>query len=289
VLLRGAIDHQDVRLEVAPANTAGMAAAGRQVTLPLSHLNERDPDARMLRRIGIMAPLFRPTIDQLMAGGAGQRAGLQPGDVVRRIGDVAVTEGQQLRDLIRAQIDRGQPRTAAWQIERQGRLLTIDVTPSVEDDHGQRVGRIDAYIGTAPEMVMVRLGPLAGLTAGAVKTWQVATLTLRFLGRMAIGQVSVKNLSGPVAIADFAGQAASLGLVYYLGFLAFVSVSLGIMNLLPLPVLDGGHLAYYLWEAVTGKPVAGVWLDRLQYAGLSLLLALMAVALYNDIASRLAG
>ena len=104
---------------------------------------------------------------------------------------------------------------------------------------------------------------------------------------MLIGELSLKNLSGPIAIADYAGKSAELGLTYYLGFLAFISVSLGILTLLPLPVLDGGHLMYYLWEAVTGKPVTGVWLARLQYLGMSVLLAMMAIAMYNDIANRL--
>jgi len=284
-LMRGAISQQNVRLEV----TSGNTGAAREVTLPLSRLAERDPDERMLRRIGILAPLSVPTIGQLTADGVGQRAGLQTGDVVRRIGDVVVMDGQQLRDLVRAQVEHGQPKTVAWLIERQGRLLTIDVTPGVEDERGQLVGRIGAYVGAAPEMVVVRLGPIAGFTAGAAKVWQITALTLRFLGRMVMGQLSVKSLSGPVAIADFAGKAANLGLVRYLGFLAFVSISLGVMNLLPVPVLDGGHLVYFLWEAVTGKPVAGAWLDRLQYAGLLLLLAMVAVTLYNDIASRLPG
>ena len=289
-LMRGALDHQDVRIEVTPGATAEIAdAAAREVTLPLSHLTERDPNEQTFDRIGIRMPLSAPTIGQLVADGAGQRAGLQSGDVVRRIGAAAVTDGQQLRALIRAQVDHGQPKTVAWQIERQGRLLTFDVTPSVESDQGQPVGRIGAYVGAAPEMVVVRLGPVAGLTAGAAKVWQVSALTLGFIGRMVIGQVSVRNISGPVAIADFAGKSAELGFVYYLGFLALVSVSLGIMNLLPVPMLDGGYLVYCLWEAVTGKPVAGAWFDRLQYAGLSLLLALMAIALVNDIASRLPG
>jgi len=287
MLMRGAIERQDVRLEVTPANASGRADAAREVTLPLSRLTQQDPDEQMLRRIGILAPLSAPTIGQLAADGAGQRAGLRPGDVVRRIEHVVVTDGQQLWDLIRAQVDHGQPKTAAWQVERQGQLLTLDVTPGVKNDHGKRVGSIGARVGAAPEMVVVRLGPVAGLTAGTVKVWQVSTLTLRFLGRMVIGQMSVKNLSGAVAIADFAGKAANLGLVRYLGFLAFVSISLGLMNLLPLPVLDGGHLVYFLWEAVTGKPVAPAWLDRLQYAGLCLLLALMTIALYNDVVSRL--
>jgi regulator of sigma E protease len=286
-LMRGVIERQDVRLELAPANANATASAVREVTLALSRLPQQDPDERMLRRIGILTPLSAPVIGSLTAGGAGQRAGLRSGDVVRRIEDIAVTDSQQLRDLIGAQVDHGQPKTAAWLLERQGKLLTLEVTPDVENHHGEQAARIGAKVGAVPEMVMVRLGPVAGLTAGTVKVWQISTLTLRFLGRMVLGQMSVKNLSGPVAIADFAGQAASLGLVRYLGFLAFVSVSLGLMILLPLPVLDGGHLLYFLWEAVTGKPVAGVWLERLQYAGLSLLLMLMAVALYNDVASRL--
>ena len=103
---------------------------------------------------------------------------------------------------------------------------------------------------------------------------------------MAVGELALKNLSGPIAIADYAGKSASLGLTYYLAFLAFISVSLGVLNLLPIPVLDGGHLMYYLWEAVTGKPVTGVWLERLQYVGMGLLLTLMTVAMFNDVVNR---
>ena len=157
----------------------------------------------------------------------------------------------------------------------------------MQDDKGQPVGRIGAYVGAAPEMVTVREGPLEGLWSGAVRVWEVSALSLKLLGRMLVGELSLKNLSGPIAIADYAGQSASLGLTYYLAFLAFISVSLGVLNLLPLPVLDGGHLMYYLWEAVTGRPVAGVWMERLQYVGMSLLLAMMAIAMYNDIVNRL--
>jgi regulator of sigma E protease len=289
VLLRGALDQRDVRLEV----TLGNSGAARTAMLPLSQLTERDPDARMFRRIGIPAPLSAPVIGKLMTDGAGERAGLQTGDLVRRVGDTAVVDGGQLRDLIRTQInragDRVQPKTLAWRIERRGQVLTLDVTPDVQTDHGQPVGRIGAYVGSAPEMVLVRLGPLDGLTAGVAKVWQLCTMTLRYFGRMLIGQVSVKNVSGVVGVADLAGQAASLGWVYYLGFLAFMSASLGVMNLLPVPMLDGGHLMYYLWEAVTGKPVAGVWFNCLQYAGLSLLLAVMALTLVNDVTIRLLG
>jgi regulator of sigma E protease len=283
VLTRGALDGQDVVLEVARSADG----AGREVRLPLSGLQMRDPDARLFRAIGIVSPLSAPTVGEVMAGGAAERAGLRSGDVVRRLGDTPVRDGQQLRELIRASARDGAPVAADWQIERDGRALTLSVQPELHQDKGQPVGRIGAYVGGLPEMVKVRQGPLDGLWSGAVRVWEVSALSLKLLGRMVTGELSLKNLSGPIAIADYAGKSAALGLTYYLGFLAFISVSLGILNLLPVPVLDGGHLMYYLWEAVTGKPVTGAWLERLQYVGMSLLLAMMAIAMYNDVVARL--
>ena len=170
-----------------------------------------------------------------------------------------------------------------WTIIRDGQNLEIPVTADVKFDGNRQIGRIGAFVGTLPEMVTVRYGLLDGLQSGAVKTWDISVLTLKMMGKMLIGQSSVKNLSGPLTIADYAGKSANLGLTPYLVFLALISVSLGVLNLLPLPVLDGGHLMYYLWEGVVGKPVSDLWTERLQRGGVALLFSMMFIALYNDV------
>ena len=136
-------------------------------------------------------------------------------------------------------------------------------------------------------MVTVRHGFFGGLAKGAERTAEVSAMTLKMLGRMLIGEASLKNLSGPITIADFAGQSVKLGLADFVGFLALVSVSLGVLNLLPLPMLDGGHLMYYIFEGVTGRPVSDAWLARLQRGGIVVLLMMMSVALFNDVARLL--
>jgi regulator of sigma E protease len=206
---------------------------------------------------------------------------------VTKIDSQAVVDGQQLRQLIRESIAEKDGKTIAlvknWAILRNGQNLEIPVTSDVKSDGNRQVGRIGAYVGSLPEMTTVRYGLLDGLLAGAEKTWDISILTLKMMGKMLIGQSSVKNLSGPLTIADYAGKSASLGLTPYLLFLALISVSLGVLNLLPLPVLDGGHLMYYLWEGVMGKPVSELWTERLQRGGVALLFSMMFIALYNDV------
>ncbi len=280
-LTRGALDGRDLRLQLAPSSPGG----SREVVLHLSRLGPDAVDAGLSRRIGLGGPLTRPVLGEVIPGGAAERAGLRKGDRVLAVGERAIVDGQQLREWIRG---RTGGEAVPWRIEREGRVLVVEVAPEVVAERGLQIGRIGAYVGSPPEMVEVRRGVFEGLLEGAERTWDVSVLTLRTMGRMIIGEASLKNLSGPLTIADYAGKSASLGFAQYLVFLALISVSLGVLNLLPLPVLDGGHLMYYLWEAVTGRGVSDAWMDRLHRAGTAILLVMMSIALFNDV-TRLLG
>ena len=280
LLMRSAIDHQDLTLDV----TDSQGGNQRQITLPLAGLEAREADAALFRRIGILAPLAAARIGALAAGGAAEEAGLMPDDLVLQVDGTAIVDAAQLREIIRNAVG---PKdvlvTQNWRIERSGATVSLPVTPRLEFVQGSSVARVGAYIGAPPETVMVRYGGIDGLARAVTRTWEVSILSLQMIGKIVVGEASLKNLSGPITIADYAGQSASLGAVPFVVFLALISVSLGVLNLLPLPVLDGGHLMYYLWEALTGKPVSESWMEQLQKVGLVVLLLMMSVAVFNDV------
>ena len=290
-LTQGALNGRDVRLSVGGQPGGEPASSGnREVVLGLSGLNAADADAGLFRKIGILGPWTKPVIGNVVAGSPAEKSGLLEGDIVQRVGGTAVVDGQQLREAIRASVLPGNAAAVAtnWQLVRAGQTLELAVTPEIRQEGNLAIGRIGAYVGAPPEFVMVRYGFFEGMWQGVVRTWQVSALTLKMMGKMVIGEASLKNLSGPLTIADYAGKSAAMGWSAYLVFLALISVSLGVLNLLPLPVLDGGHLMYYLWEAVTGRSVSDAWMDRLQRGGVAVLLCMMSVALFNDV-TRLFG
>ncbi|MEO8122569.1 MAG: RIP metalloprotease RseP [Burkholderiales bacterium] len=282
-ITQAALHREPLHLRVTDAEGHGL----RDVVLHLDRADVGEIDAQLMQRIGISGPFNPPLMGQVNPGGAAARAGLREGDLVLSVDGVSVSDGAKLRAMIRANAVGGRAAVMDWRVERGAQRLDLDVQPAVVEDGGSRIGRIEAYIGGAPEMVNVRYGLIDGLTEGVTRTWEMSALTLRMIGRMLIGEASLKNLSGPLTIADYAGQSVQLGLAYYLGFLALVSVSLGVLNLLPLPMLDGGHLMYYLFEAITGRPVSVAWLERLQRGGVAVLLLMMSLALYNDVARLL--
>jgi regulator of sigma E protease len=282
-ITQAVLDGQALQLSTTDARGGG----SRTVKLDLPRLGTRDVDAALMRQVGLGAPYSEAVMGEVKAGGPAAQAGLLAGDRVLRVDGQPVSDAQGLRERIRQAVRNGDGQVMRWQVERDGRLVDFDVRPRVIGDNGTSIGRVDAFIGRPVEMVTVQRGVWEGLQLGVERTWELSVLTIRMLGRMLIGEASLRNLSGPLTIADYAGQSAQQGVAYYLGFLALVSVSLGVLNLLPLPMLDGGHLMYYLFEGLTGRPVSDLWLGRLQRGGIAILLALMSVALFNDVARLL--
>lgn len=225
-----------------------------------------------------------PIIDKVEPGSPAALAGIQGGDKVLAIDGQPVKDWRQVVEIIR----QNPGRALAMAVERQGVEVVLTVTPKSEpSQEGKPVGKIGASVKVPPGLyddlkVVYRLGPVAALTTAIAKTGEYSWLTVKVIGKMLIGQASVKNLSGPISIAQYAGQSAALGMNYFLKFLALVSISLGVLNLLPIPVLDGGHLMFYLIEGIKGSPVSEQTIATAQQIGMAILLLLMAFAFFLD-------
>ncbi len=254
--------------------------------LDFSRLRAADLDSDFLRAIGfvrLQMPLA-PVIGRIVPNGAAERAGLQAQDEITAIGTEPVARWDQVVTAISANPDR----PLALSVKRGARALQILVTPDGIVDKDGRVGRIGAAPHIDPaamqkHMVEVRYSPGESIIRALERTWDTSLFSLRMLGKMIVGEVSLKNLSGPITIADYAGQSAQIGWISYLLFLALISISLGVLNLLPIPLLDGGHLMYYMVEIAKGSPVSDKTMELGQHVGMAVLFLLMAFALYNDI------
>ena len=244
-------------------------------------------------------PKVLPVIGKVEAGAAADQAGLKPGDLVLRVGNLEVRDAKHLRALIRGEISAEEgasdaadsaansEKGAVWEIDRQGQRLMLAVKPVLKALPGQpessATRRIGAVVGVPSDSEWVRAGFWQGLAAGYGQVQQLTLMTGQLIGQMLTGEASSQHLSGPLTIAEQAGQSAQRGLPTYIAFLGLISVSLGLLNLLPLPMLDGGHLMYYLWESLTGKPVSVAWQRGLQKVGLALLIFIMSLAFFNDL------
>ncbi|RQR59022.1 RIP metalloprotease RseP [Burkholderia sp. Bp9125] len=275
-LLAAAFDHREV---VLGARDGGSTYDFR---VDLRQIDEGAIDDDFMARLGFETGGGTLSVASVQPGSAAQQAGLKPGDKLLAIDGERVGGASRFIDAVKHHA--GKP--LALKIERGGAAQTVTIVPQAQrdDETGQQVGRIGAALSMHTPGVDVRYGPIDSLTLGARRTWDIAVYSLRMFGRMITGDASLKNLSGPVTIADYAGKSARLGPSAFLSFLALVSISLGVLNLLPIPVLDGGHLLYYLVEAATGKAVSERWQLILQRAGLICIVALSAIALFNDLA-----
>jgi regulator of sigma E protease len=239
-----------------------------------------------LGRLGL--GLFRPELPAVFGTVSGNSAaadaGLLSGDEVLAVDGQAIGNWSDFVHIVRG--SPGKP--LSLDLLRNGQQITVTVTPASVDEQGQEVGRIGVAVSDgdrsrAELMVTVSYGPLAALSKAVGETWDKSTFTLLMIGKMITGDVSWRNISGPVTIADYAGRSARLGVDYYIKFLALVSISLGVLNLLPIPILDGGHLLYYLVEIIKRGPVSERSIEIGQKIGMALLFMLMAFAFYNDI------
>ena len=268
-----------IYLEVQPQGKQ----SARIVNLPALGQDATSKDSNAWQAHGFTGAWSRAVLGEVQEGRSADVAGLQRGDEVLRIDGQLLSDASALRAMVRASGQQHVPVGQAWEVFRHGRLLHINVTPERVAEGSQYIGRIGAQVGEPPAKVWVQYSLFDGLHQAVAKTWEVIVMTLDMLGRLLTGHASLDNLSGPLTMADYAGRSASLGIGAYLSYLALVSVSLGVFNLLPLPVLDGGHLLYYLYEACTGHPPSSQWLDTMQRAGLALLVSLMVFSIFNDL------
>jgi len=278
---RRALQNQPVRVET--RDTGGVVQV-RTIDLkgfPLARVN-----ASLLEQgIGLYGyiPPVLPVIGAVEKGKAGERSGLRPGDRLLAVNGVAFTSWPAFVEHVNASPDKPFQLT----VERNGKPLTLSVRPQPFQHNDRTIGRLHIYPRHAPipddMRTRVRHGPVAALGASLEQTWGMSWLTLEMLYHMLRLEVSAKNLSGPITIAQYAGASARIGLEPFVLFLAIISISLGVLNLLPIPVLDGGHLLYYLIEGIIRRPLSERTLAVGQQVGLAMLAALMFLAIYNDL------
>lgn len=280
-LLDHAVERGQVEVET-------VNASGRRHlrSLDMRHVTRDDLDGDFLRKLGLSlySGKISRNVTRVAADSPAARAGLVPGDTLLAVNGSAVASWEAFSGTVRASAGR----EISVDIERAGSPLRLVMVPDTVVELGEKIGRI----GISPRIepvaaevmqIQVRYGPIESIGHALVKVWEMSVFSLKMFGKMLTGGVSMKNLSGPITIADYAGQAAQLGMLTYIGYLALISISLGVLNLLPIPVLDGGQLMYHMAEFLKGSPLSERTMEISQQVGLALLLGLTAFAFFNDI------
>jgi len=286
-MLQLALEKQPITIETLNASSQ---INWRTVELSRFGSDEIEGDTLALAGLRLFRPEIEPVIGQIVPGGVAEQAGLRSGDRILAVDGKAIADWNELVRLVRAHPGK----ELTLKLARGDAQSDLRLVPQLIKEGGAAYGRIGAaarmdQIALDGLVTVVRYDMLDAMGKSLKKTWDTSVFSLKMLGRMLLGQVSWKNLSGPVTIADYAGQSAQLGFAPYLNFLALISISLGVLNLLPIPLLDGGHLMYYTVEVCKGSPVSDQLMEIGQKVGLALLLVLMAFAFYNDINRLISG
>jgi len=271
---QASLDQHDFQLEVLSSKSvphrvvdisvAGWADDGRRSAM--SHM-------------GITGAFTKPEVIKVLQSGPAAKAGLLAGDLVLKVDGLVVNDAQQLIQLIRASTD-----AQLWEVQSSnGRVRSFSIRPEFRETEGKKFAKIDAVIGSDPDMVWVQHGPISGLGLAFDTLLAQSKMTIVAVGKLVTTSSGWQQVSGPLTMAEYAGKTAEQGWQPFIQFLALISLSIGLLNLLPVPMLDGGHLMYYLWEFVMGSPPSRLWLERLQVIGLSVLALMMFTALFNDV------
>jgi regulator of sigma E protease len=267
--------------------TVDRSGVRSQHTLSLLSLRRDDWEGNFVSLLGLKIDLGPPRVNEVLPGRPAAVAGMRAGDAIVAIDGEIVRSPAEVATITNAH--PGQ--RLAFTVRRDGTQQEIALTPEPSEQDGRTIGLAGMRLSVDPVALerigtTVRYGVGEAVVQGARKTWELSLFTVKMLGRILTGQASLKNVSGPLTMADYAGQSAQAGLLTFIGYLALISISLGVLNLMPIPLLDGGHLMYYLAEIIKGGPVPDRVLEVGQRIGMAVLAMLMALALFNDL-SRL--
>jgi regulator of sigma E protease len=274
LLTEASQDQQDFQLEV----LSSQSQVHRVVDISVAGW-DMEGKRSAISQMGIAGPFSKPEIAKVLQTGPAAKGGVLAGDLVLKVDGVVVNDSQHLIQLIRSSTD-----SQLWEVQSSnGKIRPLNIHPDFREIEGKKIAKIDAVIGGEPDTVWVQHGLVSGLGMAFDTLLTQSKMTIVAVGKLVTTTSGWQQVSGPLTMAEYAGKTAEQGWRPFIQFLALISLSIGLLNLLPVPMLDGGHLMYYLWEFVVGSPPSQLWLERLQVLGLSMLALMMFTALFNDV------